>query len=145
MQHEDLAADVPVCASDGHYLHATARGTPLLLRIEDVAEVLPAMRLGDVGAGADGCLGMLNLRGEMIPVFEVPGSGASAGDPLSRLILVSRTGPDPVGLLVDDVLDVVQVPPDQLAVRSLGRGRRALFARLGELVLPVVSPGVVLG
>ena len=111
--HEDQSLEgQAVAASSGQFIHFTSAGKHMLLPIEDVSEVVPLMSLADVGHMGGHCRGMLNLRGEMIPVFDVqaPSDEVNA---LSRLILVSRRS-STLGLLVDDVVDVVVIPPEQI-------------------------------
>ncbi len=143
MMNEDLMQDGgPGAATAGQFIHFTSAGKHMLLHIEDVSEVVPLMSLTGVDHMGGSCRGMLNLRGEMIPVFDVQAPGEEVNQ-LSRLILVSRRS-STLGLLVDDVVDVVVVPPSQIAERPLGGGKRATFARLEDAVLPIFEPVAVL-
>ena len=127
----------------GHFIHIRARDRQMLVRIRDIAEVVPVMTLTDISSFSGGCRGMLNLRGEMIPIFSI--EGAANGDlELHQLILVARCGDEPLGLVVDDVIDVVVIPDEQVAVRRIGGGRVGTFGRLEDAVLPVLDPTSVL-
>ncbi len=84
------------------------------------------------------------VAGEMVPVFDVMGAPQTGTIALSQLILVGRGGGEPLGIVVDDVQDVVVIPDDQVALRRLGRGRHATFARIKDELLPVLDPGQVL-
>ncbi|MBL8619390.1 MAG: chemotaxis protein CheW [Deltaproteobacteria bacterium] len=134
------AAEAP---GGGHFIHIRARARELLVRIRDVSEVVPVMTLTDIGNLSSDCRGMLNLRGEMIPIFAVEGP-ADAGLELHQLILVARCGDEPLGLVVDDVVDVVVIPDEQVALRRIGGGKVGTFGRLGDAVLPVLDPSSVL-
>lgn len=134
------AAEAP---GGGHFIHIRARTRELLVRIRDVSEVVPVMTLTDIGNLSSDCRGMLNLRGEMIPIFAVEGP-ADAGLELHQLILVARCGGEPLGLVVDDVVDVVVIPDEQVALRRIGGGKVGTFGRLGDAVLPVLDPSSVL-
>lgn len=134
------AAEAP---GGGHFIHIRARARELLVRIRDVSEVVPVMTLSDIGGLSRDCRGMLNLRGEMIPIFAVEGP-ADSGLELHQLILVARCGDEPLGLVVDDVIDVVVIPDEQVALRRIGGGRVGTFGRLGDAVLPVLDPSSVL-
>lgn len=127
----------------GHFIHIRAKEREMLVRIRDISEVVPVMTLTDISNFSAGCRGMLNLRGEMIPIFSVVEPG-SAELELHQLILVARCGDEPLGLVVDDVIDVVVIPDEQVAVRRIGGGRVATFGRLGDAVLPVLEPTSVL-
>lgn len=128
----------------GHFIHFRSGKTDMLIRIEDVDEVVPVMTLTEVAYLGGRCRGMLNLRGEMIPVFEVSGAEPSAEGSLSQLILVGKSDSEPLGIVVDDVEDVVVVPADRVAQRRLGGGREATFARIDDTLLPVLDPAEVL-
>jgi len=144
MMTEDFHAapmvDSSVKTGGGHFIHFRSGDNHMLIRIEDVDEVVPVMTLTTVRHLGGSCRGMLNLRGEMIPVFDVMGAPKQGRIELSQLILVGRTDGEPVGIVVDDVQDVVVVPDDQVALRRLGGGRRATFARIQNELLPVLDP-----
>lgn len=109
------------------------------MRISEVREIVPLMALGDAGLGGSArCRGLLNLRGESIPVFDLSGPES----PLlpTRLILITSLQGSPVGLVVDEVHDVVDVPAADVSRRPVGPGRELLVARVGEELLPVLEP-----
>ena len=45
-----------------------------------------------------------------------------------------------MGLMVDDLVDIIAISPDRVSSRSVGRGRSATFARLDEGVIRVLDP-----
>lgn len=113
-----------------------------LVRISDLAEILPLMTLEPVdGAGAT-CRGVANLRGEVIPVFDLAGPDAPLS--ASRFILISSVRGEPVGLIVDEVHDVLTLPSEQLARRNLGAGPATTVARWGDELLTVIDPAEAL-
>ncbi|WP_081713871.1 chemotaxis protein CheW [Cystobacter fuscus] len=113
-----------------------------LVRVEDLQEVVPMMTLAQVEGQWGGCRGVLNLRGELIPVFD--GNGPEAPLEPSRLILVLReAGGARVGLIVDEAHEVVFLPEQALAPRPVGGGRTRRMALVGEEVFSVLEPGEV--
>lgn len=108
-----------------------------LIRLTDIREIVSLMALAEVEGRRDRCRGMANLRGEMIPVFDLSGPDT----PLSptRMIVVAHAFGDTVGLLVDDVHDVVAVPEDRVALRPVGGGRAATVVRLGDEIFSVME------
>ncbi len=119
-----------------HFILIQLNEHQLLVRLENVTELLPTMALTQVDGQSARCRGLLNLRGEMVPVFaDRPGELA-----LSQFILVARDEGVPVGLVVDDLLDIVSLPPDQLARRPIGAGAEAAFCRLEDRLLRVLEP-----
>lgn len=141
--HERGGAAALGGAPGGHFIHIRAKDREMLVRIRDIAEVVPVMTLTDISNFSAGCRGMLNLRGEMIPIFSVVDASSPELE-LHQLILVARCGDEPLGLVVDDVIDVVVIPDEQVAVRRIGGGRVATFGRLEDAVLPVLDPTTVL-
>ena len=109
-----------------------------LIRAEDLREVVPLMALSEVEGRRGLCRGMINLRGEMLPIFDLAGPDAYLSP--SRVILVTPVNGFYVGLLVDDVFDVVTVPDDQVTVVNVGGERTAMVVRLEDEVLSVLSP-----
>lgn len=142
--HTSVASDFRLQTAGGHFIQFRSGDNHMLIRIEDVDEVVPVMTLTPVSYLGGTCRGMLNLRGEMIPVFDVMGAAQVDEVSLSQLILVGRGDGEPIGIVVDDVQDVVVVPGDQIAIRRLGGGRHATFARIREELLPVLDPNEVL-
>lgn len=112
------------------------------MRLSDVREIVSLMALSEPPGRGGNCRGVANLRGEMIPVFDLGGPSARLSP--SRVILVARAGADIVGLIVDDVQDVVHVPDEHLAIRPVGGGRSALVVRVDDEILNVMEPQDVL-
>lgn len=118
-----------------------------------VRHVPEVAELGDVtpvpGTPAQ-VLGIRNLRGEVLPVFDLAtGLGAEGGGSPDRLILAEDPGP-PVrrcALAVDEVLEVSELPDAQEAVGSpLLEGAVLLDGRLVGLIdvpalLDALAPG----
>jgi chemotaxis signal transduction protein len=115
-----------------------------LMRLSDIREVVSLMALTSIeGAHGGTCRGVANLRGEMIPVFDL----VDANAPLTptRVIVVARHGSEHVGLLVDDVTDVMGIPDDHVAVRNVGGGRTSTMVRMDDVIMTVMEPGDAIG
>lgn len=114
-------------------------GEKLLFRLEDVVEVLPMLALSGVAQAHGRFRGLLNLRGEVVPVHDL----SDPDQPLSqeRYVIVSRRSEGLVGLLVDDVLEVVDLP---LREQALGGGRSVVVAQSDQDLLSVIEPSAVL-
>ena len=110
-----------------------------LMRLSDIREVISLMALTPIDGGRGGhCRGVANLRGEMIPVFDLAGPDASLAP--SRVIVVTRLGSEHVGLLVDDVTDVIGIADDHVAVRNVGGGRTSTMVRMDDVIMTVMEP-----
>lgn len=107
-----------------------------------VVEVLKGRRLTPVPLAAPGVLGLVHLRGRIVPVI----------DPAARLAvvrtvptprgshLVIEAGDDWYGLLVDEMLDVIEIPPERVERPTAGgeevAGTFAAERRLVHLLDP---------
>ena len=109
------------------------QGTKALVPLDDVREILPMLALAPAPPHA-GCLGVANLRGTAIPVF---GTGLSAAAFEDRFILVSSADGAPAGWVVDEVLDVMELPAEQIFAASLGEATGAEVARAGDELIPI--------
>lgn len=81
-----------------------------------VAEVLSAATLAAVPLAPRGIVGLLHLRGRIVPVVDVSDPlGLPAGDAAApRVHLVIHIADDCYSLLVDEVIDVQTIPVDRI-------------------------------
>jgi purine-binding chemotaxis protein CheW len=73
--------------------------------IENVLEVGELGALSAVPGAGGSVLGVRNLRGQVLPVFDLASVLAIAGDAGQRMVVAEHAGRQ-AGLAVDDVLDV---------------------------------------
>jgi purine-binding chemotaxis protein CheW len=86
-----------------------------------VEHVIEVAELGDLSPvpGAHGSvLGVRNLRGDVLPVFDLASALGIAGDTLPRSLLVTEHAGVRAGLAVDEVTDVGALPPVGEATQS---------------------------
>lgn len=87
-------------------------GRRYALPLSDVDKVLRVMALTQLPKAPDIVLGVVNIRGQVIPVvdmrrrFHLPGRGIALTDQL----IVAHTARRPVALIADAVLDVIAYP-----------------------------------
>ena len=120
------------------FLVAKIGSTDRLLELAVVREIVPAMQLARPPGVGGGCRGVANVRGETIPVFDM----ARREGPLeaSQLIILAATGHGSfIGIVVDDVVDVVQLDPEQVAAHPAGLGRYVRTAHLAGATLSVLT------
>jgi chemotaxis signal transduction protein len=124
------------------FIVISAGGRRKLVPLEAVVELVPMLALAEVEGPRGACRGMANLRGEIVPVFDATSPTAPLHP--SRFIVIARAESLLLGLVVDDVYDIVTVGPGDLASRPIGGGRSAVMARVEETLLPVIDlPRVV--
>lgn len=85
-------------------------------RASQVREIAKAPQIAKVPGTPSYILGVVNLRGEIIPVVdlkELMGLERIKPEEMVWLVIVKRER-DEVGLLVDEVLDIIQIPSGQI-------------------------------
>lgn len=86
------------------------------LDIEQVKEIIRVPTLSQVAADAPEMLGVFNLRGSLLPVVDLSQCLGLAPTPLmedSRVIVMS-TGGNNIGVLVDSVTEVFNMPDNEV-------------------------------
>lgn len=118
-------------------------GTPCGIDIEAVLEILPPMDLTPIPGAPPAVLGVLSLRGGVVPVADlrvVLGLPVVPFDQETRFIFVSY-GDNRIGLVVDEVVEVITVEPQ--ACQQIGGdfdhnpGLRSVIRNGDALVLDI--------
>jgi len=106
-----------------------------------VVEVLRGDRLTRVPLAPPGVLGLAHLRGRIVPVVDPAGMlGIDRSVPLRATHLVIALEDDWYGLVIDEMLDVVEIPADEVQQTSAAGPDQAggplagVFAAPGRLV-----------
>lgn len=88
----------------------------------DLDHVLEVVELGEVtpvpGSGAT-LIGLRNLRGEILPAFDLSALLGVASESAPRSLVVVADGDRRAGLAVDEVIDLSQLPEATATVDSL--------------------------
>jgi purine-binding chemotaxis protein CheW len=126
-----------------YFLMVSASQRRRLVRVTEIQEITALMAVTTVDGQRGLCRGIVNLRGQIVPVFDLSGSSATLSP--SRFILICSVGGRPVGLIVDEVHDVVAVPVEQLALSAVGGGRSTMVARWGDELASVLEPADAVG
>ena len=109
------------------------------LPVAQVREIVRYSEPRPVASDVPWMRGVVSLRGRLVPVHDLalrlgltPPAAAPAAPaappPTAKLVIV-ETGGEPVGVLVDDVVEVLNVEEAQLEPVPSGEGR---IARVGE-------------
>lgn len=145
----DLAQTEPELRSGGDLVVAFGlAGERYGLRIDDVQEVQQIVALAQVPSGG-AVVGMLDLRGEVIPALDVRLLVGLPPVPytLETPMLIARSDDGPVALLVDEVHSVVAVPDDALQVPPALHTMRDVLvgvARVEDGLISVVDLDVLM-
>lgn len=107
------------------------------LPVGQVREIVRFSEPRPVASDVPWMLGVVSLRGRLLPVHDLaarlgvatsPGGEARARPASAKLVIV-EAGDEPIGVLVDDVVEVLDVDPAQLEPVPSGDGR---IARVGD-------------
>lgn len=120
------------------FLMYSVRDRRRIVRVADVREIAPLMALDVLDEARGTFRGMMNLRGDIVPVFDLNSPDAPLHP--SRLVLVTRRGDALVGLIVDEVHEVISVDESSIAKRPIGDGSVVSAIRFGGELLTILDP-----
>jgi purine-binding chemotaxis protein CheW len=117
-------------------------GRACAIACEHVVEIIPRVLLSQVPNAPPGVLGVINLRGKVVPVVDVRARIAGTTELSAYQHLVIVTGSSRlIGVAVDDVHDVVTVPAAAIEnPGELGDARGPGIARIGDELVLVLGP-----
>jgi len=98
--------------------------------IEKVQEIIRLPAVTGLPGTADYVLGITNLRGSVIPVVDLKkiSLGHNAVPTEESRIIVVEMGDKRMGLVVDEVAEVIPVPQDRIVSKeSIGTGTKAEY------------------
>ena len=108
---------------------------------DGVVEVLRGGRLARVPLAPPGVLGLMHLRGRIVPVVDPAAQlGISRATPERATHLVIALQDDWYGLVIDEMLDVVEIPAERIehaatpAAEASGEALTGVFAAPDRLV-----------
>jgi purine-binding chemotaxis protein CheW len=126
------------------HVHLRVGAERYALPVADVRSIVDMEGLAPVLGMPATVLGLRTLDGALLPVFDLAALlGASGGVP-TRIVVVEPRGKAEVGLAVDEVLDVAELPPlDEGSASERLRGTTLLDSVLvGAIDLDVVLDGL---
>jgi purine-binding chemotaxis protein CheW len=118
-----------------------------LTAVDEAVDLTPVQPVPDM---PDAMLGVCDVRGVLVPVYSPAralGAMAVAPRPEESVVLLMRAGGRRVGVVVDDVEDVLSLAPRSLlqpVLASAGDGVVLGVARVGRLMATVVDPVALL-
>ena len=132
----DLAASTPAATPVARAVTGTSRWLRVgigrdhyafeLLRVQEVVRVAPIVAMR---GATDAVLGVMNLRGRIVPVFDLGrwlGSADVIADEHSRIVVVERDD-ELIGVLVTVVEDVATLGRDQIEPPLVGNAPGAII------------------
>ena len=115
------------------YLEVVIRERSQLLRLDQIREIVAMCEAVTVDRPQDAVHAVVNIRGEIVPLIDV----SETLRPLApaRFIVICHADADTVfGLVVDNLMDLVMVPTDQISEQGSGPP----FARVADTLYPVL-------
>ncbi|MCW0235112.1 MAG: chemotaxis protein CheW [Ferrovibrio sp.] len=132
----------------------TDRTDALLINVGDQTYALPLLQIQEIRGWSpvsplpntdSACLGVLNLRGHVLPVFDArPILGKPTAPPTPQdVIVVAVMDEKPLGLLVDSVSDIIEIEADKISRADQGEawssGLIDGIATVGERLVPLLA------
>jgi chemotaxis signal transduction protein len=122
----------------------------LAVPLDATRELLPMPVLSPLPGAPRHVQGLLNLRGDVIPVFDLPARLGLSTDRAAdeQFVLVAQSADRVLGVAVDDADDVVEIEStafqqvDPEVAQTFGSLARAVVGvwREGEALVPIISP-----
>lgn len=116
------------------------------LPVEAVGEIIPAGPVTRLPQMPESILGIINLRGQIVPVMSLRSRLAltMGADGDAGKVIIAQSNLGPAGLLVDDVIGVQNVPSDAIQnAPHLAGGLQDLVSgvtQLGERLVVLLQP-----
>lgn len=145
------ASPVPVDArAAGRWCCFRLGGDRFAVDSAGVVEVVRGRRLTPVPLAGAGVLGLLHMRGRIVPVIDLAaglGVAHEAGGAGAGTRLVIALGDDWYGLAVDEMLDVIEIPAARVerptAAGGCGAAVRGTYAAVDGLVHLLDPEGMI--
>jgi purine-binding chemotaxis protein CheW len=130
--------------SDRTFLQFRVANSIYGVPVTSVIEIIRIVAFQPIPNPAPDLLGMVNVRGRVIPVFDLCRTLGVGDRPLSlrMYIVIADVEGEALGVVVDDVQDVVSVPAEQYQIsRAIGGGDSftAGVARVASDLLTVLN------
>jgi purine-binding chemotaxis protein CheW len=111
------------------------------LTISEVQEIIRYLEPRSVASDADWILGVISLRGKIIPVCDLAlRLAVPRGESAPTKIIVVETGEHTVGLVVDDVTEVLTVGEDSIEdLRVSGRNGAHAIVKVDERLIVLLA------
>jgi purine-binding chemotaxis protein CheW len=99
------------------YLTFVVSGERLGVDVSRIMEIIEVGQMTDVPLAPDFIRGVINLRGAVLPVVDLSvrlGRGQSNITKRSCIVVVKGDGQQAIGMLVDEVSEILEVAPDMV-------------------------------
>lgn len=108
MQHNDAQ-------QDAKYLVFTLKGEQYGAPLVSIKEVIKHGDIKRVPYMADHFQGVINLRGQIVSIIDLRQKfGLSTGDDTKGLILIVECASGPLGAIIDDLVNVQELQPNEI-------------------------------
>jgi purine-binding chemotaxis protein CheW len=115
------------------------------LPIRHVQEIIRYTEPRSVVSDAAWIRGVIGLRGKIVPIYDLAARLGLVVDSESGKIVIVETGAEQVGVMVDDVEEVLTVSIDQLEeVPSAGAACIQAIAKVGDRLVVLLDPDGIL-
>ncbi|HET6447933.1 MAG TPA: chemotaxis protein CheW [Conexibacter sp.] len=126
-------------SASGQLVVCALGGEEYGLPVGQVREIVRYSAPRPVASDVPWMRGVVSLRGRLVPVHDLAtrlGVGTSAPPPSTAKLVIVETADEPIGVLVDDVVEVLTVDEAQLEPVPSGEGR---IARVGDRLVVLLD------
>jgi purine-binding chemotaxis protein CheW len=115
---QSLTATAQSVSPNEKYLIFTSGGQTFAVSLYQVAEVCRSLAVTPIPGVPDWMTGVTNLRGELLAVID-PETDRNSNTIKTKIIVLAGSRRRNVGLLVDEVKEIVQLPPSAIGSFSI--------------------------
>lgn len=121
-------------------LFSTALGQRLV-SVESVVEVIPFVKLQQEQSDNPLFRGLLNYRGQILPVFDFMAAGNALAEDYSSFLVVLDGEQGLFSLVAQEVNQLLQVAADDVFAVNAAAGAPFAVAKAGDAMIRIVSVG----
>ena len=124
-----------------HFLHLFCGDSERLIHASEVIEVIPMVQLRkeDDDKSDPHYSGLLDYRGQVIPVFNLPGEDPEYLDP-ANFIVITRKNDEYASVIASDVDDLIEIAQSDISTVRLTGDREIEVGKLDGRVVKILSP-----
>ncbi|MEH6629119.1 MAG: chemotaxis protein CheW [Motiliproteus sp.] len=134
MQRTELSQQATVAQGPQQYLTFKLQGELFGLNIQPIKEITEYGKITPVPMVPDSVRGVINLRGNVVPVIDLPVHFGWKASPLTKrtcIVIVEldgSSGPKEIGIVIDSVCEVLDIADENIcAAPSFGAKVRTDF------------------
>ncbi|MEZ5493911.1 MAG: chemotaxis protein CheW [Pseudomonadales bacterium] len=128
-----------------HYLHFESSLGSRLVNVSDVVEVIPLVALQPQGSEDPLFCGLLNYRGQIVPVFDLSASSQERLHDAQSFLIVAQCENQGIAFLAKEVNSIIDVAPELISEIRPANSPMFHVAKWADDILRIVEPREFIG